>query len=31
VITADATRGVDDQYVGRVLFANGQTLLGRDG
>jgi len=28
VITADATPGVNDQYVGRVLFANAQTLLG---
>jgi hypothetical protein len=31
VATADATREVNDQYVGRVLFANAQTLLGRDG
>ena len=28
MITADATPGVNDQHVGRVLFANAQTLLG---
>ena len=28
MITADATPDVNDQYVGRVLFANAQTLLG---